>query len=196
MCGRYYLSEDAEAELEEIVKQLDREIRGFHVSGDITPASMAPVLSSRSASLHMDLWQWGLPILSKNKLLINTRSETVTKNPQFSTSFHAHRCVIPASGFYEWDTSRNKFTFHDPDAPLLFMGGIAQDFEAQTRFSILTTAANSSMEPVHPRMPLLMTADQIIPFLEDELYAIDLLSQIPGTLSRETSFEQMRLDFL
>jgi putative SOS response-associated peptidase YedK len=101
----------------------------------------------------------------RSRYLINTKAETVESRPTFAEAFALRRCVIPASGFYEWSgpsSARQPFWIHRRDGDLLFFAGLYQDGEkndpgAQTAFTILTCAANSMLATIHDRMPVILS---------------------------------------
>lgn len=114
--------------------------------------------------------RWGLvPPWSEGptgKPLINARSETAAKLPAFRAAFRERRCLIPADGFYEWQTvGRRKqahFIHRGDDGPLAFAGlwerwqGDGHLLESCT---ILTTQANATLRPLHDRMPVILSGD-------------------------------------
>ena len=68
----------------------------------------------------------------------------------------ARRCVVPTTGFYEWDAARHKYLFQLPGSALLYLAGLYDYVDSQGRYVILTTAPNASMAPIHDRMPLVL----------------------------------------
>ncbi|MCQ2414465.1 MAG: SOS response-associated peptidase [Lachnospiraceae bacterium] len=139
-------------------------------------------------------------------LLINARAETVREKKSFAESVAERRCVIPAKKFYEWDRDKNKAEFSPVKEKSVYLAGIYRyDNAAEAaelsalpgiqngRFVILTTAANSSMKPVHDRMPLTLRRDQIEPWLTDSEKTDEILSQTPEELSVYREFEQLSL---
>ena len=109
------------------------------------------------------------------------------KKPSFRSAFKYRRCIIPASGFYEWKTqNRIKqpwfINFKSGD-PLAFAGlwetWKSVDGEIVESCCIITTAANSLMEPLHDRMPVILNPDQWDDWLSPkERQADKLLSMI------------------
>ena len=69
--------------------------------------------------------------------------------------------MIPAKGFWEWNKSKEKFSFERTDSQVLFMAGCYDCIDGQDRFVILTTEANSSVKPVHDRMPLILERNEL-----------------------------------
>ena len=113
--------------------------------------------------------RWGLvPSWARDPALgsrmINARLETVAEKPSFKRPFARQRCIIMASGFYEWKKSEGKkipfFIRRSDGAPIAFAGLFdrwrAADGTVLVTSTIITTAANSAIMPVHERMPLMM----------------------------------------
>ncbi len=104
---------------------------------------------------------------SDGPLLINARSETIAEKPAFRAAARERRCLIPATGFYEWtkDADGNRLPWYitrRDGAPLVF-AGVWQDWgrgdDVQRTCAIVTCAANQSMAQVHHRMPVVLTPD-------------------------------------
>jgi putative SOS response-associated peptidase YedK len=99
------------------------------------------------------------------------------------------RCAVPACSFYEWDQAKNLVTFSDPKQPVMFLAGIYD----QNRFTILTTAANSSVSRFHDRMPVLLQREELEPWIfSDKTFDRLLVKQMPE-LKHWQAFEQMSL---
>ena len=115
MCGRYQFSADEYKEIRQIVRDAQRRSEGnelnFPMAGDICPSQVAPVLVSRGEKIVGEFQQWGLPGFRGRQQIINARAETVTEKPMFRRSVAFQRCVIPATGFYEWDSAKHKYFF-------------------------------------------------------------------------------------
>ena len=102
----------------------------------------------------------------------------------FRDSVLARRCVVPTTGFYEWDAARHKYLFQLPGSALLYLAGLYDYVDSQGRYVILTTAPNASMAPIHDRMPLVLQREQIRPWLADTEAALALLDTAPPLLDR------------
>jgi putative SOS response-associated peptidase YedK len=111
---------------------------------------------------------WGLVPSwnSEPKGFINARAETLTRKPSFSESFQRRRCLIPADGFYEWKRTgraRQAIFFQMKDeAPFVFAGiwdEWKRDGVSVASCAIVTTAANALLEPIHDRMPVILTEE-------------------------------------
>ena len=135
--------------------------------------------------------QWGFPGFDKGKLLINARAESVKDRPTFADSFAQRRCALPAAGFYEWDKKKEKVIFTLPDKPILYLAGIYRPYGPETRFVVLTREANASMEPVHDRMPLILSREEIGPWVSDLSEAGKILTGELPMLKAERPYEQI-----
>ena len=156
MCGRYYVEID-EKELGEIVSEAERNIaeregRLFR-GGDVFPGMVAPVLSGNGA----EFMKWGFPDLAGKRPLINARSETAAAARTFREAWADRRCLVPASGYYEWKTlgakRKEKYAFTLPDGEMLYMAGI---YSPSGQFAILTRDAAPMLAAIHDRMPVII----------------------------------------
>lgn len=167
----------------------------FPMAGDICPSQVAPVLVSRGEKILGEFQQWGLPGFRGRQQIINARAETVTEKPMFRRSIAFQRCVIPATGFYEWDSAKHKYFFQMPGQPL-YLAGIYDNISGVNCFIILTTAPNDSVAPIHDRMPLLLSHEQVRPWLVDAGAALELLCSRPPLLLRTSCDGQLGFDDL
>jgi len=165
MCGRYNILASAE-ELAEIfgLDIADWSTPRFNVA----PTQMAPVIriNSESENRSFDLLKWGMmpPWLNVPKPLINVRSETIADKPTFRKSFKERRCLVPATGFYEWQklgSAKQPFHIFKRDEKLFAFAGIWDRFKDKNgepfeAFAILTTEPNEVAAAIHNRMPVIL----------------------------------------
>ncbi|OGR64227.1 MAG: hypothetical protein A2X31_13230 [Elusimicrobia bacterium GWB2_63_22] len=88
---------------------------------------------------------------------INARAEGIASRPAFRSAFYRTRCIIPADGFYEWQSSagvKSPYRFEMRDKGLFGMAGIYE--EKSATFAIITTAASALVRTVHHRMPVIL----------------------------------------
>ena len=192
MCGRYYVDDETAREIEKLVRDLDRKLQ-IERTGDVFPAQNATIIKGQEHHLAAEQMRWGFPGFEKGKLLINARAETALERPTFRESVQDRRCIIPARGFYEWNKSKEKFTFERKETPVLFMAGCYNRYEGQERFVILTTDANSSVAPVHNRMPLILEQEELKDWVLDDGAIEYLLHKTPVLLEAHAEYEQVRL---
>ena len=124
-------------------------------AGEIFPGSIAPVIDKNNEARFM-LWGFPSPIAGKPPL-INARSESAAEKRTFRDSMESRRCLIPASGYYEWKAvgkkQKEKYEFTLPDGTSMYMAGI---YTEDDKFAILTRAASPSVIDVHDRMPVIL----------------------------------------
>ena len=196
MCSRYYLDENFYRELEAMIITLGvkpQMLPAIHPS-EIRPSMPAPVIYEEAGVPILTFLKWGSGNRGDSGLVINARAETVAEKALFREAVSQHRCLIPASGFYEWDTGKNKFRFTDRDGHLLCFAGIFTRQENEGRFVILTTGANASMQGVHDRMPLILRQEEYEKWLGDVSVLHEVQKSVPQELTKDCEMEQMRLD--
>lgn len=166
MCGRFYLDADAEFLLNYFkIKYRPSDVE---ISPIVYPSQTTPIIIESADELKVGPMYWGFSIANANKLVINARSETVLSRPMFRSAFQNKRCLIPASGFFEWHDNgskrKDKYTIELDEAPIMAMAGIYRkemDAEGGVKwvFSVITCDAVDEMQPIHARMPLLINPE-------------------------------------
>ena len=159
-------------------------------SGDVRPSNPALVIAGHQGHLHAGIMRWGLPRFDGKGLIINTRSETALEKQMFRENTLQRRCIIPARAFYEWDPQKQMVTFMRPDQEILWMAGI---FDTEYRYSVLTTAANDSVARYHDRMPVLLSGEDLEPWLLDDTAFTALMEQKMPALEHRQDYEQISL---
>ncbi len=200
MCGRYYVDDDTAREIEKLVRQVDEKLRKKatvckmeSASKDIHPTDIAPIVALSGSGSECFWRRWGFPGFQKGKVIFNARCESALEKPLFRESVLHRRAVVPAAGFYEWDWEKRKYTFRRERGVPLFMAGCYRKYEDGDRFVILTTQANTSMKPVHDRMPLILEQEEAVAWLLEDEAAEELLRKSPPLLERRTEYEQMSI---
>jgi putative SOS response-associated peptidase YedK len=179
VCGRYTLATPAPGEV--------RARFGLSESVEIprryniAPADdVLAVTLDREGRRRPEMLRWGLvPPWSQGPgstpPMINARVETVQEKPAFRTAFERFRCLIIADGFYEWQRAASgaKQAFHitrDDGSPFAFAGlwsvWHAPDGRSLRSCTILTTAANEALAPLHDRMPVILEPELEVLWLE------------------------------
>ena len=190
MCGRYYF----DSETEDVIRRVsgaDTDLARFH--GDICPSMDAVVLTGTDR-LHLEVMKWGMPFDS-GKLIINARAESALQKRMFYDGVMHRRCVIPASGFYEWYTDGSRATITRDGGGPLFMAGFYGFYNMLDCFVILTTAANAAMAPVHERMPLMIKEDALEEWLWDNSRLETFLKSQPDPVHVYREYDQLKFDF-
>lgn len=188
MCGRYTLALPAI----DIALLLDLMTPDFDFEPryNVAPTQRLPVLSN-DAPDRLSSYRWGLvPSWAKdpsigNKLL-NARAETLADKPAFRQALAQRRCLIPATGFYEWKagpTGKVPQHIHLAGGGLLTFAGLWESWrDGEGReirsFTIITTTPNALMAPIHDRMPVIIAPQDRQRWLQGEGIA-DLLRPYP-----------------
>ena len=142
---------------------------------NVCPTDIMPVIRWENGQRRLAMNRWGLvPFWSKDgkdgAKTINARAESVTEKPSFRDPFKMRRCLVPADGYYEWKPEVGKKQPYlvqlDPPGPMTFAGlwdswvpKSATERAIET-YSIITTAANASVSPLHDRMPLMLAESE------------------------------------
>lgn len=191
MCGRFYIDDDTAREIEKMIRKVDKQLRRERKTGDIHPTESATVITAEQKELIATDKKWGFPGFGHSKVIINARAESALEKKMFRDSVLNRRLIIPATGFYEWNQSKEKVTFMKNEP--LYMAGFYNRFGDEDCFVILTTAANQSMREIHDRMPLILEPEEIEQWLLDDKKAKELLHKVPGLLNKKMEYEQQRL---
>jgi putative SOS response-associated peptidase YedK len=156
-------------QLQEFYDAIIRGELGAHYN--IAPASKVLALRDTPEGRIGDLMRWGLipswaKDLSSLPMLHNARGETVAEKPMFRNALRKRRCLVPASGFYEWKAvpgqrSKQPFYISFKDGTPMSFAGLWErtrmpDGTTLDTCTIITTEANAVLEPVHHRMPVLL----------------------------------------
>lgn len=191
MCGRYFIDDEMWREIKKICRQID-DAKLKVTRADVRPTYLAWVLTGMK-EIQPEKMHWGFTSQYQDGLFINARAETVLSKPSFRNSVRNCRCVIPAAGFYEWNKEKEQVSFTMPQSKILYMAGIWQPSDKGNQFTILTTAPNDSVSPVHDRMPLVLLPEEIQPWIQEWEIAEEILSKVPPLLERKQDYEQISL---
>lgn len=171
MCGRFALTlpSDAMAQLFSAVPANDLpDVPNYN----ICPTNSVHVVTGDDTGRRLRPMRWGFvphwyKAPSDGPLLINARSETIAEKPAFANAARRRRCLIPATGFYEWtkDAEGNRLPWYirAPNETPLGFAGIWQVWDKSdtplTTCAIVTTGANAPMQTIHHRMPVIIAQD-------------------------------------
>jgi putative SOS response-associated peptidase YedK len=188
VCGRFGLFVTPEV-LEEYFAVTDFAAEALQPRYNLTPGQAVAVVREHEGRRRVDPLQWGLiPFWAKDatigRRLINARLDSVASKPAFREAWQRRRCLIPASGFYEWSEpqeGRKRPHFIRPGSePLLALAGLWERWrtpsgERLETCVIVTTDANAELKPIHDRMPLLIPRDAHALWLDRESSLNDVL---------------------
>lgn len=189
MCGRYFIELKSLIQLEQRIDyEFERELL---TAKDYYPGCEVPIIVCQNNSLNIIKASWGFKAFD-NKLIINARCETLLEKPMFKKEVLVNRCIIPASGFYEWNQHKHRFTFINKEDQVMLLAGIYRVIEGRMEITIITTQANDSMQGIHPRMPLVLTNEQMNLWLSNSDFK-DILKIKPSSLKISSGFLQTSL---
>lgn len=186
MCGRYYFDEsiDISKILKILEKKYDQETLNLLSTGEIFPSNISLVFADND----YHLMKWGYSLNKRN--LINTRIETIRDTSIYQEDYQNHKCVIIASGFYEWDKHKRRHYIKTGD-DVIYFAGIYQKNQPLYNYSIITTAANSTKN-IHHRVPIVLNKNEVDNYLNN-LYSIEQLINLQPVFTTETNYEILTL---
>jgi putative SOS response-associated peptidase YedK len=183
MCGRYAFDDikeifEARMILEEIADVFGQEMVLSIKKGDVFPTDTAAVVAQNEAGYQPMAMEWGYKMWNSSRRIINARKETLMEKPMFRNSVISKKCLIPCTGFYEWqkiDSGKQKYKISPENETFFYLAGLYNTFEEDSiqinRFVIITCPANRYMRKIHPRMPLIVPKSQKEAwFIESENY--------------------------
>ena len=179
MCGRFTLRTD--------LRHLEKTFQ-FDGGPDLSPRfNIAPTQNVAAIRLNQETDQrelvflrWGLiPSWAEDakigNRLINARAETVAEKPAFRSAFTKRRCLVVADGFYEWqkvDGTKQPYFIHRQDNEPFAFAGLWESWKSEGEeiqsCTLITTTANALMEPIHDRMPVILSTEEYPIWLDAE----------------------------
>jgi putative SOS response-associated peptidase YedK len=198
MCGRYTLRSEEVIALIRAIAEVDEGLAGeFKARFNVAPTQRVPVIVADAkltgGKVQALMMQWGLiPNWSKEKQhgysMINTRRETLLDPAKryWREQLRSRRCVVPATGFYEWKKTgtKTKIPFHiAPRSGLLYFAGLWDSWrgpagEVIDTFSIVTCPSAGNIAGLHDRMPVFLNEDSLKVWLDPSLRDVEKLSAL------------------
>ena len=190
MCSRYWAEESPE--LREIVEEMNRSplvrkwqrTTGLTSYGEIRPADVVPVIApDRQGNRAVFPMKWGF---SGKSLLINARSETAAEKPTFKEAWERHRCIVPASWYFEWEHLKgndgrvrtgDKYMIQPEGSEMTWMCGLYRIEEGLPVFVILTREPGDEIRFIHDRMPLMLPEKYINDWIRPDAKPEELLGE-------------------
>ena len=188
MCGRFALS----AMLTDIAEEFSTNAvpdRSLPVDWNIKPTQDIYIIKNQK----IEIASWGLiapwsktkvEALKSQSQAINARSESVHEKPTFRNAFRRSRCLVPASGYYEWATELGEYKTKQPvyisrdDDKLLAFAGIydrwiSPEGEIKDSVAILTRDSVNQLAKVHNRMPLFLPRDRWREWMDSDIQDVN-----------------------
>ncbi len=188
MCCRYWT--DQSPELRAIVEEMNRsplvpkwlETTGIVTYGEVRPTNVVPVIApGRTGSRAVFPMKWGY---SGRTLLMNARSETAASKPTFREDWQRHRCIVPASWYFEWEhitgndgrkKTGDKYMIQPKGSSLTWLCGLYRIENGLPVFVILTREPGEGIKFIHDRMPLIMPEDLVNEWIRPDADPDELL---------------------
>jgi putative SOS response-associated peptidase YedK len=178
MCGRYNIITDAQALMDAFDILYNTEPEEAVTSFNIAPTQRVPVITDTPDGRKLSRMRWGLiPNWNKDTspkfTPFNAKAETIAEKPFFRGPFKSKRCLVPASGFYEWqkqESGKTPYHVRLKNQDLFAFAGLWDCWESPTgeinSCTILTTDANQLIQGIHSRMPVILAADNYQKWLD------------------------------
>ena len=188
MCCRYWTDESPE--LRPIVEEMNRsplmkkwqdkvKVKSY---GEIFPTDVVPVIApNRSGLRTVYPMKWGY---SGKSLLMNARSETAAEKLTFREDWVRHRCIVPASWYFEWEHypgsdgkkhTGDKYMIHPKDSAVTWLCGLYRIENGLPVFVILTREPGEALRFLHDRMPLIMPEELVTEWIRPDRKPEELL---------------------
>lgn len=168
MCGRLAVTVPTDAMAQLFAAQPANDLPAVP-NYNVCPTTQIHTIHSEDGLRKLTSMRWGFvphwyKALNAGPLLINARAETIAEKPAFKSACRERRCLIPASGFFEWtkdeEGGRDPWYIYPKGAAPLAFAGVWQDWhqgdERLRSCAIVTTAANSTISAIHHRMPVII----------------------------------------
>lgn len=193
MCGRFTQTTPWEKVRKEFSAANPAQSGLFKPRYNIAPTQLVPVVRNEAGKRIISALKWGLvPSWAKDaeigNRMINARAETLAEKPSFRDAFAKRRCLIPTSGFYEWSktgrSAKQPFYFYLKEKPVFGFAGLWEEWleiasgELLETFTIITTAANEVLKPVHDRMPVIIKAENYEEWLDPNVKSSEKLEKL------------------
>ena len=179
MCCRYYM--ELSPKLRPIVEAAQRSglyrahvsqiARPLQTEGEVFPGALVPVLATNrrgEPAVFPMLWGYHVPGIART--VVNARAETAAEKPSFQEGWAAHRCVIPASWYYEWEhlpspggktRPGEKYTLMPRGSELTWLCGLYRMEENYPHFVVLTRKPGEEIAFLHDRMPMILPEEAV-----------------------------------
>ena len=180
MCGRYNIITDAQALYDAFRVEVDLNAVPL-ARYNVAPATEQLVILEEGGRRVARWFHWGLiPHWAKDKAIayktINARGESVASKPAFRAALRQRRCLVPATGFYEWrvaDGRKQPYLIRLRNGELFSFAGLWESWAGPagelSSFTIITTEPNALMARIHERMPAIVPRAQYARWLDHAL---------------------------
>ena len=178
MCGRYVLKATLQ-QLQETYGATPDGSYPVEPNYNVAPSHHMPVIVEADDKRLIRPHRWGLipfwaDSIKTGYSMINARSESLSKKKSFQKPFKTRRCIVPASGFYEWKTTASSKAPHyitRKESLLMHFAGLYEQWSGENgetinSYTIITTDANGPMSELHDRMPAMLLPEEFSQWLD------------------------------
>ena len=188
MCCRYYIEEITE--MQAIVSDMMRsslvqkwnDLFPIKTFGEMSPTDIVPVIASnRNRQRAVFPMKWGF---TGKTLLMNARVETAAVKPTFRNAWKSHRCIVPASYYFEWEhlignngktKTGDKYAIQPQGSSMTWLCGLYRFENDMPFFVILTREPGEQIRFIHDRMPLILPGELVDEWICPDTNPDDLL---------------------
>ena len=180
MCTRYALEKSLTG-LKDIIeiaersslttKFIDTHAKPLITDGEVRPTDIVPVIAPNSKGARSVFpMQWGFIGRDKKRSIFNARYETASIKPTFKEAWRTHRCIIPASYYFEWEHFKSpdgrvktgdKYAIQPNGSTITWLCGLYNIENGYPVFVILTKEPTENLRQIHDRMPLMLPEDKV-----------------------------------
>lgn len=159
-----------------IMKEIWRKHPKCEFGRELFPGNAIPILRVSGGKTTADVADWGY-LTQRGKRVYNARGETLLDKPLFGRDFVQGRCVIPVTGFSEWDGEGTGWNFLPQQEELLYLAGICRKKAEGWEATVVTEHAFGCVGEIHHRTPLLLSAKDLRQWLYEEAAARRFLTE-------------------
>ena len=190
MCCRYWADESPE--IREIVEEMNgsplvskwQKTTGITTYGEVRPTNVVPVTASNKVGERSVFpMKWGF---TGRTLLVNARTETASTKATFKNAWASHRCIVPASWYFEWEhiilndgrkKTGQKYLLQPKGSTMTWLCGLYRIEEGLPVFVVLTREPGEEIRFIHDRMPLILPKELINPWIHPDTRPEELLGE-------------------
>jgi len=163
MCGRYANSLTAAEVARHFGADRDPSLAGWEASDEVFPTTRQPIVVAGGGGRRLTLGRWGWRRDFAKRPLINARADKLVRSGLWSPALERHRCVVPATAWFEWtgpQGAKRRHRLSAGDGPIGF-AGLWEGDGGDLAYTIVTCQAAAPIRHVHDRMPAVLAAEHL-----------------------------------
>lgn len=203
MCTRYYIEKDA-PELKSIIAATTSTLANRFIAthgrliiteGEVRPTDIVPVIAPNQKGVKTVFpMQWGFTNKEHKTTLFNARCETAGTKTTFKDAWKSHRCIVPASYYFEWEHFKSpdgkaktgdKYAIQPEGLTVTWLCGLYRMEEGYPVFVVLTKEPTAALSKIHDRMPLILPEEKIDDWINPTFSPDTLLPYALGDIVAE-----------